>query len=42
MPGHLLRYFQASAVLQVRRNPGRAESVTADFGLDAGGRRSPS
>jgi hypothetical protein len=37
----LLRYFQLAAVLQIRRDPGRAESMIADACLHAGRFRTP-
>jgi hypothetical protein len=37
----LLRHFQLAAVLQIRRDPGRAESMIADACLHAGRFRPP-
>ena len=41
MIGDLLRDFQLAAVLEIRRNAGRAESMIADPGFDAGRFRPP-
>ena len=41
MVSDLLRYFQLAAVLQIRRDPGRAESMIADACLHAGRFRTP-
>ena len=41
MVGDLLRHFQLAAVLQVRRDPGRAEGMIANPRLDAGRFRPP-
>jgi len=41
MVSDLLRHFQFTAVLQIRRNTGRAESVIADPRFDAGRFRTP-
>ena len=37
MVRHLCRLFQRAAVLQIRRDAGRAEAVIAEPGRDAGG-----
>src|SRR5258708_27641223 len=41
MIGDLLRHFEFAAVLQIRRNAGRAESMIADPRFDAGRFRAP-
>ena len=41
MVGDLLRDFEFTAVLQIRRDPGRAEGMIADARLDAGRFRAP-
>jgi len=41
MVSDLLRHFQLTAVLQIRRDAGRAESMIADARLDAGRFRAP-
>jgi hypothetical protein len=41
MVGDLLRHFQLAAVLQIRRDAGRAEGMIADARLDAGRFRAP-
>jgi len=41
MVGDLLRDFEFSAVLQIRRDPGRAEGMIANPRLDAGRFRAP-
>jgi hypothetical protein len=41
MVGDLLRHFQLAAVLQIRRNAGRAEGVIANARFDTGRFRAP-
>ena len=41
MVGDLLRHFQLTAVLQIRRDAGRAEGMIADARFDAGRFRAP-
>jgi hypothetical protein len=41
MVGDLLRYFQLAAVLQIRRDAGRAEGMIANPCFDAGRFRAP-
>jgi hypothetical protein len=41
MVGDLLRYFQLAAVLQIRRDGGRAEGMIANPRFDAGRFRAP-
>ena len=41
MVGDLLRHFQFAAVLQIRRDAGRAESMIANPRFDAGRFRTP-
>ena len=41
MIGDLLRHFQLAAVLQIRRDTGRAESMIANPRFDACGFRAP-
>ena len=41
MVGDLLRHFQLTAVLQIRRDAGRAESMIANPRFDAGRFRAP-
>jgi hypothetical protein len=41
MVGDLLRDFEFAAVLQIRRDAGRAEGMIANPRLDAGGFRPP-
>jgi hypothetical protein len=41
MVGDLLRDFQLAAVLQIRRDPGRAEGMIANPSFDAGRFRAP-
>ena len=41
MVGDLLRHFQLAAVLQIRRDAGRAESMIANPSFDAGRFRAP-
>src|SRR4051812_7305309 len=36
---HLLRVLEETAILQIDGDPGRAERVTAELGLDAGSSR---
>src|SRR5216683_732783 len=39
--GHRLRMLERPAILQIRRNAGRAEGMAADRRFDAGGDRTP-
>ena len=41
MVSDLLRHFQLAAVLQIRRDPGRAEGMIPDPRFDAGRFRAP-
>ena len=41
MVSDLLRHFEFTAVLQIRRDPGRAESMIANPRFDAGRFRAP-